>query len=79
MERFCVAIAITFLTSIVTKQLVWHDAWEISGRCVTDIACGRTYELVIGFPEDGADVGEYENFMKTLQKISALVVGEIDF
>ena len=35
--------------------------------------------LVIGFPKEGprADVGEYEDFMGTLQKVSALVVGEM--
>ena len=38
------------------------------------------YALVIGFPEGGgprADVGEYGDFMGTLQQISALVVGEM--
>ena len=36
--------------------------------------------LVISFPEGGgggADVGEYGDFMGTLQQISALVVGEM--
>ena len=36
------------------------------------------YALVIGFPEGGksrADVGEYGDFMGTLQQISDLVVG----
>ena len=38
------------------------------------------YALVIGFPEGGgprADVGEYGDFMETLQQISSLVVGEM--
>ena len=39
------------------------------------------YAFVIGFPEGGggpwADVGEYGDFMGTLQQISALVVGEM--
>ena len=38
------------------------------------------YALVIGFPEGGrprADVGEYGDFMGTLQQISALAVGEM--
>ena len=40
----------------------------------------RFNALVIGFPEGGgprADVGEYGDFMGTLQQISALVVGEM--
>ena len=36
------------------------------------------YTLVIGSPKGvGADVGEYGDFMGTLQQISALVVGEM--
>ena len=40
------------------------------------------YTLVIGFPEGGgggprANVGEYRNFMGTLQQISALVVRKL--
>ena len=42
---------------------------------------GPSNALVIGFPEGGggprADVGEYGDFMGTLQQISSLVVGEM--
>ena len=46
--------------------------------CAPD-SFSANYALVIGFPEGGprADVGEYGDFMGTLQQISALVVGEM--
>jgi len=40
----------------------------------------KLYALVIGFPEGGggrADVGEYGDFIGTLQQISVLVVGKM--
>ena len=61
-------------------ELTW-EVWRALYRLqlLSAIASSNSYALVIGFPEGGprADVGEYGDFMGTLQQISALVVGEM--